>query len=112
MEQLNHLAKLAETSVNEFSKKLVEHPESVGQTYFEHMANATEYGVKSCVAGGVFFAHAVCPFLFEHTGSEMVNNLNNQLQNKLNKTEDDSSDDIHGENHDDDNDYDDKTKED
>lgn len=91
MEQLNQLAKLAETSVNEFSKKLVEHPESVGQTYFEHMANATEYGIKSCVAGGVFFTHAVFPFLFEKTGSEMVNNLNNQLQDKLNRNRENSN---------------------
>lgn len=50
-------------------KLFTKHPNSIGETYFEHFLFALFSGV-SLVSGGVAcIIHAVFPFLFENTGS-------------------------------------------
>lgn len=53
------------------------------QTYFEHMKDALGYGVQSLVASGAFFAHAILPWFFQHTGSSLVGSLNQRLKDKM-----------------------------
>lgn len=58
-----------------------EHPESVNETYFEHLMFATGFGVRMIVAGLACLAHGLLPFLFETTGSRCVRDLNVHLFN-------------------------------
>ena len=82
MDQLNTLAKEAETSLNKVVQQFNAHPNDYDQTYLQHMSDAMEYGMTSCISGAVFMTHAVFPFLFEKTGSDMINNLNSKIEKK------------------------------
>ncbi len=57
------------------SKLLTEHPESVGETYGEHMAAAGSFSWNLFIAALVCAVHAFLPFMFEKTGSRRVEML-------------------------------------
>jgi hypothetical protein len=57
-----------------------EHPESVGETYGEHLARAFCFGGRMVVAGLACMLHALLPFLFVHTGSEAIDELHARMQ--------------------------------
>ena len=52
-----------------------EHPASVGETYFGHLFSALSFCGKMTVALAACFVHAIFPFLFEKTGSQMITRL-------------------------------------
>lgn len=56
-----------------------EHPASVGETYTEHMGRAGCFGVRMIAAGLACLVHAVLPFLFVHTGSRAIGELNERM---------------------------------
>lgn len=56
-----------------------EHPESVGESYVEHLVNATGFAVRMMLAGAACLVHAVFPFLFVKTGSRMITELNDRM---------------------------------
>jgi Family of unknown function (DUF6356) len=56
-----------------------EHPTSVGETYSEHLGHAACFGVRMLVAGVACLVHALLPFLFVHTGSRTVAELNDRM---------------------------------
>jgi Family of unknown function (DUF6356) len=56
-----------------------EHPASVGETYTEHMGHAACFGVRMIAAGVACLVHAVLPFLFVHTGSRAIGELNDRM---------------------------------
>ena len=56
-----------------------EHPETVNETYFEHLMFATGFGIRMIAAGLACMAHGLFPFLFETTGSRCVRNLHAHL---------------------------------
>ncbi|HVJ54656.1 MAG TPA: DUF6356 family protein [Aliidongia sp.] len=53
----------------------IEHPKSVGETYWQHMAFATRTGTAMMVAGAACMVHAVFPFLCTTTGSRTIRAL-------------------------------------
>ena len=55
------------------------HPESVGESYVEHLGCAAGFGFKMVGAGLACIAHGLFPFMFKHTGSETVRNLHDTL---------------------------------
>ena len=55
------------------------HPESVGETYAEHMAVAAGFGSRLFLASLACFMHALLPFLFERTGSSTVQLLYSRM---------------------------------
>jgi hypothetical protein len=55
------------------------HPESVGESYFEHMGNAFSFGLRMLGAGLACLIHGILPFLFTKTGSAMVAALHRQM---------------------------------
>jgi hypothetical protein len=57
-----------------------EHPESVGETYTEHMVHASHFGGRMVLAGLACMVHAVLPFMFVHTGSDAIESLNARMQ--------------------------------
>ncbi len=60
-------------------KFFTEHPQSVGETYFEHFTVATSFGVPMILAGFACLLHGIFPFLFEKTGSNIVKNLYDRM---------------------------------
>ncbi len=52
-----------------------EHPASVGESYFEHLAMALSFGFRMCVGGIACLLHGVFPFLFTKTGSKAICDL-------------------------------------
>ena len=56
-----------------------EHPESVGETYTEHMGVAFSFGSKMVVAGFACLLHGLFPFLFTRTGSRTIGELHDRM---------------------------------
>ncbi len=56
-----------------------EHPASVGETYSEHMGRAACFGGRMIAAGVACLVHALLPFLFVHTGSRAIGELNERM---------------------------------
>jgi hypothetical protein len=55
------------------------HPTELGESYGEHFATAAGFGFRMIVGGVACLIHALCPFLFERTGSQTVRDLNDTL---------------------------------
>jgi hypothetical protein len=66
--------------VMSFHRLFTEHPESVGETYGEHLVRAWWFGGRMVVAGLACMLHALVPFLFVHTGSEAIDELHTRMQ--------------------------------
>lgn len=63
-------------------KLMTEHPNSVGESYFGHMAFALNMSRLMLLAGGAAFIHALLPFLFETTASRMMTQLNDAIHHR------------------------------
>lgn len=55
------------------------HPESVGESYFEHFGVAWRFGTAMLRGGLACLVHALLPALFERTGSEAVKQLYGEI---------------------------------
>lgn len=56
-----------------------EHPESVGESYLEHLSEASYFGVRMLVAGLACLVHAVLPCLFKTTGRSAISELHTKM---------------------------------
>ncbi len=56
-----------------------EHPESVGETYVQHLAMASGFGWRMCMAGIACLLHGIFPFWFKSTGSETICTLHDRM---------------------------------
>lgn len=56
-------------------KLFTDHPRQVGESYAEHFAVASSFGVPMILAGFACLLHGIFPFLFEKTGSNLVKKL-------------------------------------
>jgi len=63
-----------------FHRLFTEHPESVGETYGEHLVRATVFGLRMVTAGIACMLHALLPFMFVRTGSVAIEELHAQIQ--------------------------------
>ncbi len=54
------------------NKVFLEHPRSVDETYFEHMAFAGKFSLKLFAAAFCALIHAFIPAAFEKTASRMI----------------------------------------
>ena len=52
-----------------------EHPQKVGETYFEHLGVAGSFGVLFLKLAGMSFVHAVFPWCFERAASDRIERL-------------------------------------
>lgn len=55
------------------------HLESVGETYFEHFGHALSFAATLAVAAVVCLVHALLPFVFERTGSRLIDRLHDRM---------------------------------
>lgn len=58
------------------------HPETVGESYFGHMAFAAWFASRLALAAGAAIVHAFLPFLFETTASRIVRQLAERTHNR------------------------------
>ena len=56
-----------------------EHPASVGESYGEHFATASGFGVTMVVAGLACLLHGIFPFWFGRTGSDAITTLHRRM---------------------------------
>ncbi|MBB2973587.1 DUF6356 family protein [Mesorhizobium sp. RMAD-H1] len=64
------------------TRLFTDHPASVDETYFEHMAFAAGFSVKLFAAAFAAMIHAVLPFLFEKTASGIIRTLYERTHNR------------------------------
>ncbi len=57
----------------------VEHPQSVGETYLQHMASAFSFGWRMVLAGAACLLHGIFPFCCVKTGSSTVSHLHEKM---------------------------------
>jgi hypothetical protein len=62
-----------------------EHPDAVGESYFEHMHVALSFAVPLLTAGLAALVHAVLPFLCVTTASATVKRLHARMINRVPK---------------------------
>lgn len=63
----------------DLNRLFTEHPASVGETYGEHLAMATGFGVRMILGGFACLIHGLLPFLFVRTGSAQVSTLHDRM---------------------------------
>ena len=59
-----------------------DHPASVGESYFEHMAFALSFSVRLLGAGAAALIHAFIPCLFEKTASGMIKDMHARIEGR------------------------------
>lgn len=64
------------------AKLFTEHPASVDETYFGHMAFAFWFASRLFMAGCAALVHAFLPFLFETTASSIVGELSERTHRR------------------------------
>ena len=57
------------------TKLFTDHPASVDETYAEHLAMATGFGLRMVLGGIACLIHGLLPFLFIKTGSQQIGAL-------------------------------------
>ena len=60
-------------------KLIVDHPKSVGETYFEHMSAAFGFGFAMVISGIACLVHGLVPGLFVKTGSRTIASLHDRM---------------------------------
>ena len=63
-----------------------DHPNSVGETYFQHFLKSCSFGIKLILIAIRAFVHAIFPWCFEHSASDSISKLNDVLQSRKNST--------------------------
>lgn len=60
-------------------KLFTDHPASVGESYGEHLAMATGFGLRMILGGCACLIHGLLPFLFLRTGSKQISTLHETM---------------------------------
>ena len=72
---------MTKTSGNIFTK----HPQSIGESYVEHLQFASYCGFRLTLAGLACIIHSVFPFVFSTTASDMMQTITMEIQTRKNK---------------------------
>ena len=67
------------------------HPNSVGETYLQHLVKGLSFSIKLIFISLKAFIHAIVPCLFEHSTSDRVAELHNFLQKRKNSINSDEN---------------------
>ena len=62
-----------------WSKLFTEHPASVNETYFQHLASSTSFGLRMIGGGLVCLAHALLPGVFCTKASSTIGDLHDRM---------------------------------
>jgi len=55
------------------------HPETVGETYVQHLGSASAFGVTMIGGGVACLLHGIFPFLFKSAGSRAICDLHRRM---------------------------------
>lgn len=69
------------------TKLFTEHPASVDESYGEHLAMATGFGLRMILGGIACLVHGLLPFLFVKTGSRQIGALHDIMVVNRNRTQ-------------------------
>mgnify|MGYP001259487909 FL=1 len=61
------------------TRLFTDHPASVGESYGEHLAMASGFGVRMILGGIACLIHGLLPFLFVRTGSGQIAQLHDTM---------------------------------
>lgn len=64
------------------------HLDEVGETYWQHFAFAARIGLILFITSFLIVLHAIFPFMFKRTGSEVIKSLYDLLENRGSDDED------------------------
>jgi len=56
------------------------HPNEVGESYLKHMFNALRYALTFLLLFVIAFIHAILPFLFVRTASDVVCEMSKDME--------------------------------
>lgn len=73
-------------------KDFTKHPESIGETYLEHMWCCIRTSFSLACIIFVLIIHGIFPFLFEKTGSSLISELHCNMQKRVNHGQETSGD--------------------
>jgi len=63
-------------------RMFIHHPQSVDESYFEHMRFAGWFASRLLLAGGAAMIHALIPCLFEKTAGRMIGEMHQRLSGR------------------------------
>jgi Family of unknown function (DUF6356) len=69
------------------AKLFTDHPASVDETYTEHLAIASGFGIRMILGGFACLLHGIFPFLFVKTGSQQIGTLHERMVTSRNRRE-------------------------
>ena len=55
------------------------HPGSVNETYVQHLVFASRFALRLFAAGGAALIHAILPFMFEKTASNLIRQMHHDI---------------------------------
>ena len=61
---------------------MTDHPNSVGETYFQHFMFALGFSLRLFAAAAAALVHAFLPFLFEKTASNAIKEMHHRIHNR------------------------------
>lgn len=64
------------------NRLFLDHPASVDETFFQHMAFALKFAALLFAAAGAALVHAFIPYLFEKTASRIIARLYARTNNR------------------------------
>jgi len=73
------------------SKLFLDHPASVGESYFQHLLMASAFSIRMMIGGIASFLHGIFPFLCIKTGSGIIIDLHDQMVANRSKQQRDDS---------------------
>ena len=62
-----------------FAKLFLEHPRTVGESYFQHLAMAASFSGRLLLASAACLVHALVPGLCVRTGSNAIRELHERM---------------------------------
>lgn len=65
--------------MSKFLQPFRQHPQSVGESYLQHMATSFSFGATMFATSMAALVHGVFPFLFVKTGSNAVSRLHQRM---------------------------------
>lgn len=69
-------------SIEPLKSAFLDHPESIGETYFQHQKQALGFAATLIIAAAAAIVHALVPCWCEKTASNKVAELHRRLQSR------------------------------
>jgi len=65
-----------------FARTFIDHPQSINETYFQHMRFAGWFASRLFLAACAALVHALIPRLFERTAGNLIGEMHAKMSNR------------------------------